>query len=82
MAPRDAAPPAPALARVSGPYSSLNQRFRIREPLVNYGVSGRRVLDERVSELALKVGLRAEALDSAPHKSSGGQRRRSRCRPR
>jgi ABC-type oligopeptide transport system ATPase subunit len=49
------------------PYSSLNPRLRIRdiigEPLVNYGVSGGRELAERVEELALKVGLRAEALD-------------------
>src|SRR5260370_28272393 len=49
------------------PYSSLNPRLRIRniigEPLVNYGISGGSALDERVAELALKVGLRAEALD-------------------
>ena len=31
-------------------------------------------LKERVSELALKVGLRAEALDRFPHECSGGQR--------
>ena len=62
------------------PYSSLNPRLRIRdiigEPLVNYGVSGGRELAERVEELALKVGLRAEALDRYPHEFSGGQRQR------
>ena len=62
------------------PYSSLNPRLRIRdiigEPLVNYGVSGGRELAERVEELALKVGLRAEALDRFPHEFSGGQRQR------
>jgi oligopeptide/dipeptide ABC transporter ATP-binding protein len=62
------------------PYSSLNPRLRIRdiigEPLVNYGVSGGRELTERVAELALKVGLRAEALDRYPHEFSGGQRQR------
>src|SRR6266404_6621932 len=62
------------------PYSSLNPRLRIRdiigEPLVNYGISGGRALDERVGELALKVGLRAEALDRFPHEFSGGQRQR------
>jgi oligopeptide/dipeptide ABC transporter ATP-binding protein len=62
------------------PYSSLNPRLRIRdiigEPLVNYGVSGGRELDDRVEELALKVGLRAEALDRFPHEFSGGQRQR------
>ena len=62
------------------PYSSLNPRLRVRdiigEPLVNYGVSGGRELAERVEELALKVGLRAEALDRYPHEFSGGQRQR------
>jgi oligopeptide/dipeptide ABC transporter ATP-binding protein len=62
------------------PYSSLNPRLRIRdiigEPIVNYGVSGGRELAERVAELALKVGLRAEALDRFPHEFSGGQRQR------
>ena len=62
------------------PYSSLNPRLRIRdiigEPLINYDVSGGRELAERVEELALKVGLRAEALDRFPHEFSGGQRQR------
>ena len=62
------------------PYSSLNPRLKIRdiigEPLINYGVSGGRELAERVAELALKVGLRAEALDRYPHEFSGGQRQR------
>jgi oligopeptide/dipeptide ABC transporter ATP-binding protein len=62
------------------PYSSLNPRLKIRdiigEPLVNYGVSGGHELQERVAELALKVGLRAEALDRYPHEFSGGQRQR------
>jgi oligopeptide/dipeptide ABC transporter ATP-binding protein len=62
------------------PYSSLNPRLRIRdiigEPLVNYGVSGGHELRDRVEELALKVGLRAEALDRFPHEFSGGQRQR------
>jgi oligopeptide/dipeptide ABC transporter ATP-binding protein len=62
------------------PYSSLNPRLRIRdiiaEPLVNYRVSGGRELDDRVADLALKVGLRADALDRFPHEFSGGQRQR------
>src|SRR5262245_8410097 len=62
------------------PYSSLNPRLRIRdiigEPLINYGVSGGSELNERVAELALKVGLRAEALGRYPHEFSGGQRQR------
>src|SRR2546421_11124656 len=62
------------------PYSSLNPRLKIRdiigEPLINYGVSAGRELDDRVEQLALKVGLRAEALDRYPHEFSGGQRQR------
>jgi len=62
------------------PYSSLNPRLRIRdiigEPLVNYGISDGRALDQRIEELALKVGLRAEALGRYPHEFSGGQRQR------
>jgi len=62
------------------PYSSLNPRLRVREiigePLVNFGVSGGRELAARVEELALKVGLRADALDRYPHEFSGGQRQR------
>jgi oligopeptide/dipeptide ABC transporter ATP-binding protein len=62
------------------PYSSLNPRLRIRdiigEPLVNYGVTRGRELAARVAELALKVGLREDALDRYPHEFSGGQRQR------
>jgi oligopeptide/dipeptide ABC transporter ATP-binding protein len=62
------------------PYSSLNPRLRIRdiiaEPLVNYGVSGQRERENRVASLALKVGLREDALDRFPHEFSGGQRQR------
>jgi oligopeptide/dipeptide ABC transporter ATP-binding protein len=62
------------------PYSSLNPRLKVRdiigEPLVNYGVSGGRARSERIEELALKVGLRAEALERYPHEFSGGQRQR------
>ncbi|HEV2334866.1 MAG TPA: dipeptide ABC transporter ATP-binding protein, partial [Stellaceae bacterium] len=62
------------------PYSSLNPRLRIAdiiaEPLKNYGVAQGRALDDRVETLALKVGLRAEALHRYPHEFSGGQRQR------
>jgi oligopeptide/dipeptide ABC transporter ATP-binding protein len=62
------------------PYSSLNPRLKIRdiigEPLVNYGVTSGRELAARVAELALKVGLREDALDRYPHEFSGGQRQR------
>jgi ABC-type dipeptide/oligopeptide/nickel transport system ATPase subunit len=62
------------------PYSSLNPRLKIREiiaePLSNYGVARGRVLNDRVTELAGKVGLRPDALDRYPHEFSGGQRQR------
>ena len=62
------------------PYSSLNPRLRVRdiigEPLVNYRIARGRALSERVAELALKVGLAADALDRSPHEFSGGQRQR------
>src|SRR5437762_6202240 len=52
------------------PYSSLNPRLKIgeiiAEPLKNYGVAQGSALDERVETLALKVGLRAEALNRYP----------------
>ncbi len=62
------------------PYSSLNPRLKIRdiiaEPLVNFGVSGGSELADRVAGLALRVGLRADALARFPHEFSGGQRQR------
>src|SRR5262249_61120930 len=62
------------------PSPSLTPRLKIRdivgEPLINFGLSSGGELEERVTELALKVGLRAEALDRYPHEFSGGQRQR------
>ncbi|HTV43873.1 MAG TPA: dipeptide ABC transporter ATP-binding protein [Stellaceae bacterium] len=62
------------------PYSSLNPRRRIgdiiAEPLANFRVARGRRLRERVAELAIKVGLREDALGRFPHEFSGGQRQR------
>jgi oligopeptide/dipeptide ABC transporter ATP-binding protein len=62
------------------PYSSLNPRLKVRdiiaEPLKNFAAASGAALDERVAELAAKVGLRADALDRYPHEFSGGQRQR------
>ncbi|HEY3912423.1 MAG TPA: dipeptide ABC transporter ATP-binding protein [Stellaceae bacterium] len=62
------------------PYASLNPRLKvgdiIAEPLTNYGVARGRALKARVAGLAVKVGLRADALDRFPHEFSGGQRQR------
>ncbi len=62
------------------PYSSLNPRMRVKEiigePIRNFAVASGPLLRERVAELALRVGLRSEALDRFPHEFSGGQRQR------
>jgi oligopeptide/dipeptide ABC transporter ATP-binding protein len=62
------------------PYSSLNPRLTVRdiigEPLKNFGMAAGAELERQVTELAQKVGLRAEALDRYPHEFSGGQRQR------
>ena len=62
------------------PYSSLNPRLTVRdiiaEPLVNFGGSAGHALDDRVADLALRVGLRGDALVRYPHEFSGGQRQR------
>jgi peptide/nickel transport system ATP-binding protein len=62
------------------PYSSLNPRLAVRdiiaEPLVNYRLASGSALADQVAELALKVGLRADALARFPHEFSGGQRQR------
>ncbi len=62
------------------PYSSLNPRRRVRdiiaEPLANFRIARGRALRQQVAELAVKVGLREDALDRYPHEFSGGQRQR------
>jgi peptide/nickel transport system ATP-binding protein len=62
------------------PYSSLNPRLPVREivgePLrVNRKMSGA-ALDEKVSELLHRVGLRPEYMQRYPHAFSGGERQR------
>ena len=62
------------------PYSSLNPRLSVRdiiaEPIVNFGTETGHALNDRVAQLALKVGLREDALVRYPHEFSGGQRQR------
>lgn len=62
------------------PYSSLNPRMTVLETvgeplLVNHLAKGKE-LEERVTEIVLKVGLRVEHLRRYPHSFSGGQRQR------
>lgn len=64
------------------PYSSLNPRKQLRycltQPLVNFGLSRGRQIEERLKKLLEIVGLvpAEEYLDRYPHELSGGQRQR------
>lgn len=62
------------------PFSSLNPRWTVRdivgEPLVIHRLARGRELDDRVSEMLARVGLRPEHRERYPHAFSGGQRQR------
>ena len=62
------------------PYSSLNPRLTVGqivgESLAVHRIARGQELDDRVEELLIKVGLRAEARNRYPHEFSGGQRQR------
>jgi|TARA_B110000263_G_scaffold169834_1_gene147935 peptide/nickel transport system ATP-binding protein len=62
------------------PFSSLNPRMNlfdiVSEPLLLNGVKNRSERQDRVEELLVKVGLRAEYMIRFPHAFSGGQRQR------
>ena len=62
------------------PFSSLNPRMTvfqvIAEPLLNHGVTGKRVLEDQVAGLLERVGLARDAMWRYPHAFSGGQRQR------
>jgi peptide/nickel transport system ATP-binding protein len=62
------------------PYSSLNPRMTVLEtvgePLLVNNLAKGRELEDRVTEIILKVGLRVEHLRRYPHSFSGGQRQR------
>ena len=62
------------------PYSSLNPRMTvgsiIAEPLKIHKIAKGEELDNRVSQLLSRVGLRAEHRSRYPHEFSGGQRQR------
>ncbi len=62
------------------PFSSLNPRMTVREivgePLVIHGLASGAELDDRVSEVLRRVGLKPEHRSRYPHAFSGGQRQR------
>src|SRR5262245_27370428 len=63
------------------PYASLNPRMTVGdtvgEPLTVHGLArSRRERDQRVAEVLLRVGLRAEHARRYPHEFSGGQQQR------
>jgi peptide/nickel transport system ATP-binding protein len=74
-----------AMARVAqivfqDPYASLNPRQTVRrtleDPLRLHGVSAKSEIDDRVTAMLARVGLRPEHADRYPHQFSGGQRQR------
>ena len=62
------------------PYASLDPRKTVRdivaEPLIVNKVARGRELDDRVSQLMVRVGLNASHMNRYPHAFSGGQRQR------
>ena len=62
------------------PFSSLNPRMTVREivgePLVIHRLARGTELDDRVSEVLARVGLKPEHRARYPHAFSGGQRQR------
>ena len=62
------------------PFSALNPRMTVRdivgEPLVIHGLARGAELDDRVSEMVARVGLKPEHRSRYPHAFSGGQRQR------
>ena len=62
------------------PYSSLNPRKTVRQilsvPLKNQGIRDFVALEQEISHLLQRVGIRDVRMDSYPHQFSGGQRQR------
>ncbi len=62
------------------PYSSLNPRQTIaamlKEAICFHGIVPRDQMDDYITDLIAKVGLRPDARDKFPHEFSGGQRQR------
>jgi len=62
------------------PYSSLNPRKTagqiVGEALKIHGIAKGSELEDRVAQLLVRVGLRADAYNRFPHEFSGGQRQR------
>ncbi|MFS0644504.1 ABC transporter ATP-binding protein [Siminovitchia sp. 179-K 8D1 HS] len=62
------------------PYASLNPRKQLRsilnEPFTTHRLYDRKMRDQKISELLLKVGLSPSYMNRYPHEFSGGQRQR------
>ena len=62
------------------PFASLNPRFPVSEivgeALAVHGIAKGSELEDRVEQLLVRVGLRAETRNRYPHEFSGGQRQR------
>lgn len=62
------------------PYSSLNPRLTVRsllkEAIALHRIVARSEMDDYITDLIRRVGLRGDAADKFPHEFSGGQRQR------
>ncbi|QTN00421.1 dipeptide ABC transporter ATP-binding protein [Sediminibacillus dalangtanensis] len=62
------------------PYSSLNPRMTVKklllEPLLTHGIANKKEAEQKVVEIAERVGLSKEQINRHPHEFSGGQRQR------
>jgi oligopeptide/dipeptide ABC transporter ATP-binding protein len=81
LAPRALKPLRPAMQMVfQDPYASLNPRMTVGqivgEPLVIHRLARGSELDDRVTDMLVKIGLKPEHRACYPHAFSGGQRQR------
>jgi oligopeptide transport system ATP-binding protein len=62
------------------PIASLDPRMTVREIIAEglriRGISDKKTIDEKVTNVLIKVGLQPEMADRYPHEFSGGQRQR------
>lgn len=62
------------------PYASLDPKMTIyetlKEPLIIHGYNDKKLIDEKINNIADMVGIDKSALNNYPHEFSGGQRQR------
>lgn len=62
------------------PYASLDPKMTIyetlKEPLIIHGYKDKKLIDQKIKNIADMVGIEKSALNNYPHEFSGGQRQR------